>query len=60
MVAECNEILKKRNDGSYAKYYGDMVHGWMGARANLKDEKELAGYEKGYKELVTFFNTTLA
>lgn len=35
--------------------YGTMHHGWMGARADLKNEENLKEYERGYNHLAKFF-----
>lgn len=39
--------------------FGDQVHGWMSARAELNDEKVKSEYERGYKLAVDFFNAHL-
>ena len=56
---EVNNILNNRNDGSFGKIYPNDIHGWMGARSNLKNEPERESYEKGYAEVVEFFKKTL-
>ncbi|MCJ1260381.1 hypothetical protein MMC22_000241 [Lobaria immixta] len=35
--------------------FGDQVHGWMGARAKLDDQRVKSEYERGYKVLLDFF-----
>lgn len=34
-------------DHSEFELYGTMFHGWMGARANLEDEKNLLEFTRG-------------
>jgi dienelactone hydrolase len=50
-VKEYKEIL---GDDGYVEQY-DMFHGWMGARANLEDEKNRAEFERGYDKVGEFF-----
>ncbi|KAK6503571.1 hypothetical protein TWF481_008585 [Arthrobotrys musiformis] len=57
---EVNAILGERNDGSLGKIYPNDIHGWMGARSNLKNEAERESYEKGYADVVEFFKKTLS
>lgn len=39
--------------------FGDQLHGFMSARADLKDSKVKAEYERGYKLSVEWFNKYL-
>lgn len=39
--------------------FGDQVHGWMSARADLNDDRVKSEYERGYKLAVDFFNAHL-
>ncbi len=39
--------------------FGDQIHGWMAARANLEDERVVSEYERGYKTLLEFFGKHL-
>ncbi|KAH8805781.1 hypothetical protein F5884DRAFT_755340 [Xylogone sp. PMI_703] len=39
--------------------YATMHHGWMGARADLKNEENLKEYERGYNQLAKFFSKYL-
>ncbi|RFU30725.1 hypothetical protein B7463_g5633, partial [Scytalidium lignicola] len=39
--------------------YGTMHHGWMGARADLKNADNLKEYERGYNQLAKFFSKYL-
>ncbi|KAI1100411.1 alpha/beta-hydrolase [Jackrogersella minutella] len=43
----------------HIEVFGDQVHGFMSARANLKDEKAKAQYEKGYILALEFFRDHL-
>lgn len=54
-VAELKEILSKPGkEGHVETYARPMFHGWMGARANLSDEKNAREYERGYKQVAEF------
>ncbi|OIW33236.1 hypothetical protein CONLIGDRAFT_640383 [Coniochaeta ligniaria NRRL 30616] len=59
VVAKVKEILSKPGKIGYVETYGTMFHGWMGARANLKDEANLKEYERGYNAVADFFNKYL-
>ena len=39
--------------------FDDQVHGWMSARADLKDPRAKAEYERGYKIALEFFGEHL-
>ena len=39
--------------------FGEMPHGWMAARADLKDEKVRGEYERGYGIVLEFFEENL-
>ena len=39
--------------------FGDQVHGWMAARADLEDEKVRKEYERGYQVLLDFYHKHL-
>lgn len=43
----------------YVETFGDQIHGWMAARANLDDPRVKEEYERGYKTLLEFFATHL-
>ncbi|KAI1360648.1 hypothetical protein F5Y08DRAFT_348651 [Xylaria arbuscula] len=43
----------------YVERFEDQVHGFMSARADLKDDKVKAGYEKGYRLALKFFHEHL-
>ncbi|PWW73661.1 alpha/beta-hydrolase [Tuber magnatum] len=56
LAGNTKEAVKAR---SCIEVYDKMVHGWMAARAQLADEEVLKGYERGYKQVITFFGDTL-
>lgn len=39
----------------HVETYSDQIHGWMGARADLKVQRDQDEYERGYKTLLEFF-----
>lgn len=39
--------------------YENMHHGWMGARANLKDEENVKEFQRGYEQVGAFFSKHL-
>lgn len=39
--------------------FGDQIHGWMAARADLSDARVKSEYERGYKTLLEFFGKYL-
>ncbi|QIX00546.1 hypothetical protein AMS68_006063 [Peltaster fructicola] len=43
----------------FVEWYPTQVHGFMGARAELKDSSVKAEYEKGYKHLLNWFHEHL-
>jgi dienelactone hydrolase len=43
----------------YTDRFDDQIHGWMGARSDLKDPKVLKEYERGYTTLLTWFGEQL-
>lgn len=55
-VKQFGEALKVTKQ---VETFGDQVHGWMSARAELNDEKVKSEYERGYKLAVDFFNAHL-
>ncbi|KAF3910087.1 hypothetical protein AA313_de0201494 [Arthrobotrys entomopaga] len=46
-------------EGSHSAIYPDNIHGWMGARSDLKNQPEKEAFEKGYTEVVDFFKKAL-
>lgn len=59
VVAEIKEVFSKPGKIGHVETYDTMFHGWMGARANLKDEANLKEYERGYHAVADFFNKYL-
>ncbi|KAI1412788.1 alpha/beta-hydrolase [Hypoxylon sp. FL1857] len=55
VVAQYKEILAKPGKLGHVETYETMFHGWMGARANLADEKNRSEYERGYNQVAEFF-----
>ncbi|CUS13835.1 unnamed protein product [Tuber aestivum] len=51
-----NKAVKEK---SYIEVYDKMVHGWMAARAQLADEEVWGEYERGYRQVLTFFRDSL-
>ncbi|KAF3073646.1 hypothetical protein CFAM422_004398 [Trichoderma lentiforme] len=51
-VALYKEIM---GDKIESTTYETMHHGWMGARADLKNEANVKEYERGYKQAADFF-----
>lgn len=39
----------------HVEIFGDQIHGWMAARADLSDDKVKKEYERGYKTVCQFF-----
>jgi dienelactone hydrolase len=55
VVAQIKEILSKPGKTGVVETYETMFHGWMGARANLEDDKNRSEYERGYNQVAGFF-----
>lgn len=43
----------------YVETFGDQVHGWMAARADLEDGRVRGEYERGYGVLLAWFGKYL-
>lgn len=43
----------------HVETFEDQIHGWMGARADLSDDRVKSEYERGYKTLLTFYGQHL-
>lgn len=41
------------------EWFNDQIHGFMAARGNLEDENVRKAYERGYKEVLSFFSQHL-
>jgi len=52
-IAKFGEGLKTKH---IVEWFPTQLHGWMAARADLKDEKVLSEYKRGYKTLLNFFH----
>jgi len=52
-VKKFEENLKAST--KHVEIFGDQIHGWMGARSNLEDERVKSEYVRGYKTLLDFF-----
>ncbi|KAL3472489.1 dienelactone hydrolase [Aspergillus californicus] len=50
---------KEIQTASEFELYPTMFHGWMGARANLEDEHNAKEFQRGYKQISSFFNSRL-
>jgi dienelactone hydrolase len=59
VVAQYKEILSRPGVVGHVETYDKMFHGWMGARANLRDEVNLAEYERGYNAVGEFLKKYL-
>lgn len=42
------EVLSREGYVGVVETFKDMHHGWMGARANLEDERNAREFERGY------------
>lgn len=40
----------------HVETFGDQIHGWMAARADLEDARVKEEYERGYKTVLKFFS----
>jgi len=43
----------------HVETFGDQIHGWMAARADLDNPRVKAEYERGYKTVLEFFHENL-
>ncbi|CAH0048534.1 unnamed protein product [Clonostachys solani] len=59
IVAECKEVFSRPGKTGVVETYPTMFHGWMGARANLKNEDNLNEYKRGYSQVGDFFGKYL-
>lgn len=62
-MEEPAEDIRKYEEGlkvtKHVETFGDQLHGFMSARADLKDEKVRREYERGYKLALQFFHDHL-
>ena len=60
---EDEEAVKKFGEeckgGKRVEFFKDQVHGWMAARADLKDKRVKEEYERGYRTLLEFYHEYL-
>jgi len=52
---DVEKFEKNLKGEKHVEIFGDQVHGWMAARADLEDERVKSEYERGYKTLLEFF-----
>ena len=43
----------------HVETFGDQIHGWMAARADLEDERVRAEYKRGYEVVLKFLAKNL-
>ena len=55
LVQEYTEVLEKSKENVVEKY-STMHHGWMGARADLKNEENLKEYQRGYDSALNIYD----
>ncbi|KAK5992143.1 putative AIM2 family protein C30D10.14 [Cladobotryum mycophilum] len=55
LVAKYKEVLAEPGKEGVVETYETMFHGWMGARANLQDEKNVKEFQRGYKRVGEYF-----
>lgn len=53
------DIISKNGIGGFVETYGNMWHGWMGARADLDKDESLKEYIRGYAQAAEFFEKYL-
>lgn len=56
---EIQKFFENLKTEKYVETFVDQHHGWMGARANLKDERNKEEYERGYGIVIDFFHKHL-
>jgi dienelactone hydrolase len=49
------EFEGKLKHAKHVETFGDQVHGWMAARADLSDARVKEEYTRGYKTVLEFF-----
>jgi dienelactone hydrolase len=58
-VDDIEKFKENLKGEKHVETFGDQIHGWMAARADLKDERVKSEYERGYRRLVEFFGKWL-
>ncbi|KAL8760153.1 MAG: hypothetical protein Q9199_000291 [Rusavskia elegans] len=56
---DVENFKKSLSVDNHVETFGDQVHGWMAARANLKNERVKSEYERGYGVLLDFYHKHL-
>ncbi|MGI4816131.1 MAG: hypothetical protein ACRYGG_22745 [Janthinobacterium lividum] len=56
---EYTEALESNGQSVLVETFEGMIHGWMAARADLKDEKVRAEFERGYQLVADFYGKYL-
>ncbi|KAJ5608719.1 Dienelactone hydrolase [Penicillium herquei] len=54
-AADVEAFQKALTVPHHVETFSDQIHGWMGARSNLEDDRVKAEYERGYKTVLQFF-----
>lgn len=49
------QFESKLKQAKHVEIFGDQVHGWMAARADLNDARVKEEYTRGYKTVLQFF-----
>lgn len=52
---DVEKFEKNLKGDKHVETFGDQVHGWMAARADLDDARVKAEYERGYSALLSWF-----
>ena len=55
VVKQYAEVLSQNGKVGEVETYGEMFHGWMGAKSNLLDEKNRVEFERVYRQAARFF-----
>lgn len=56
LVEKYREIMGDRIE---VTTYENMQHGWMSARGDLKNEENVAEFQRGYSQIAAFFSKYL-
>lgn len=54
-VKAFGENLPTSGEAKHIETFGDQVHGWMAARADLENERVRKEYERGYEVVLDFY-----
>lgn len=58
-VEDVKKFEKTLSGPKHVEIFGDQVHGWMAARADLEDAHIKAEYTRGYELVLKFFGQHL-